>query len=643
MQYLDSYFENIIQKYGNSSLSDAVKLTVDKITPKYISDFNYREHLVGLLVGNVQSGKTSHMFGIISAMADEGFAVFLLLTSDNTLLHSQTLERAKNDLSNFCVCDESDFLLFQKNNLKSPVIIVLKKNYRVLKTWKTNFTSSKLCEGNPMFIIDDEADAASLNTLINQKKVSTINRELNNIKHISASSIYLQVTGTPQSIILQTLSSGWRPNYVDYFEPGNGYIGGNLLFNGIEGDPLVILTDDDESEDILTEDEFPENKLKIALLTHLISSAQILLASLGNVSNFLIHPSVKTVEHDKFAEKIGDYLNELNGNIVDSITIESFKNIYNNLLKTYNDLLPFSDILAFIQNALENNKICIKVLNSKSNFLENTNYNDGINIIVGGNSLGRGVTFPKLQTVYYCRLSKTPQADTMWQHSRIFGYDRIQGLIRVFMPPLLYKLFCEINSTNNSIIAQIQKYNSIDNLKIYYSEKIKPTRKNVLDNQQLSLIYGGVNYFPFNPVNLDIEALDKFLCNFTDEGHYSVNLNLFITILGYIDDELKDWNKLAFIKFINSYILNNKSMQGILIVRRERDIAKGTGSLLSPNDRQLGKSFSNNLVLTMYKITGNKGWENQKLWIPNIKFPDNIVFYDIHCSNSTLLNEAIVE
>lgn len=36
--------------------------------------------------------------------------------------------------------------------------------------------------------------------------------------------------------------------------------------------------------------------------------------------------------------------------------------------------------------------------------------------------------------------------------------------------------------------------------------------------------------------------------------------------------------------------------------------AKGTGTLLSPNDRALGQSFGNNVVLSMYKMTGQKGW-----------------------------------
>jgi len=37
--------------------------------------------------------------------------------------------------------------------------------------------------GNPLFIIDDEADAASLNTLVNRNKQSSINKFLDKIKY----------------------------------------------------------------------------------------------------------------------------------------------------------------------------------------------------------------------------------------------------------------------------------------------------------------------------------------------------------------------------------------------------------------------------------------------------------------------------
>ena len=69
--------------------------------------------------------------------------------------------------------------------------------------------------------------------------------------------------------------------------------------------------------------------------------------------------------------------------------------------------------------------------------------------------------------------------------------------------------------------------------------------------------------------------------------------------------------------------------QGILIARRNRDVAQGTGALLSPNDWNLGASFSSKVVLTMYQVTGNKGWGGKPLWVPNVKLPDGIIYYDV--------------
>lgn len=160
---------------------------------------------------------------------------------------------------------------------------------------------------------------------------------------------------------------------------------------------------------------------------------------------------------------------------------------------------------------MQDDKINILVLNSTSSFEENTQYETGINILVGGNSLGRGVTFPQLQTIYYCRVAKSPQADTMWQHARMFGYDRDPDLLRVYMPPKLYKLFSDINRTNNNIIAQVETADNGNDIKIFYPKGLKPTRKNVLDNKIVSIYTGGVNYFPFYPVNTDISALDEIL------------------------------------------------------------------------------------------------------------------------------------
>ena len=625
MSYLQNYLDRIKSK-GNPALAEAIRNTVDDVVPQYISNFSFTEHVVSLLVGDVQSGKTSHMFGLMCAAADESFMNFVLLTTDNILLQQQTLQRAQRDLCDFCVCDENDYLKFVNNNLRKPAVIILKKNSSVLNSWKNNFASTNFCAGNPLFIVDDEADAASLNTQVNKKRQSTINRCLEAIKKTTSSSIYMEVTGTPQSILLQTAKSGWKPYFIYYFKPGNGYMGGNFFFPP-EQPSQIIFTDNNEAEELLSDDEFPENGLKTALISHLLTSGHIMLSG-GKVCNFLIHPSVSTSQHACFANKIGSYLNEISHSHDETETKEAFKQVYENLKATKETLLSFEEIYKYIVDQLQNDKIGIMLLNSVVSYEENTKYETGINVIVGGNSLGRGVTFPQLQTIYYCRVAKNPQADTMWQHARMFGYDRDPFLMRVFMPPKLYKIFSDINRTNNSIVKQIE--NSINgcDIKIFYPTGLKPTRKNVLDKKAVGIFSGGVNYFPFYPINKDVSASDKLLTSF-EEDTYTVSLKLIVKIMEQLDSDVDDWSAKAFIGFINTLLATDPAAQGKLIVRRNRDIGKGTGTLLSPTDRKLGDEYTEHLVLTMYKITGNKekGWDGTELWIPNIKLPGDCVYY----------------
>ena len=625
MNYLESYLSRI-REHKNSALADAIKKTTEDIVPQYISNFSFKDHVVSLLVGDVQSGKTSHMFGLMCAAADEGFVNFILLTTDNIILQQQTYKRAVNDLCDFCVCDENDYLTFSQNNLRKPAVIVLKKNTSVLKQWKNNLASTNFCVGNPLFIVDDEADAASLNTQVNKNRQSTINRDLEAIKKTSSSSIYMQVTGTPQSILLQTRKSGWKPYFIYYFKPGKGYLGGDFFFK----EPVskqIIFTDNTEASDIIGDDEFPENGLKNALITHLITSAQIILNG-GGACNFLIHPSVKIVQHSIFASKIGNYLNEIAHSWNEDETREAFFAMYESLKETKPDILKFDKIYHFIVEQLQNDRIRILLLNSLSSYNQNVQYDKGINVIVGGNSLGRGVTFPQLQTIYYCRVAKSPQADTMWQHTRLFGYDRDADLMRVYMPPKLYKLFSDINRTNNSIIRQIENKSNGTDIKMFYPQGLKPTRKNVIDRKTVAIYSGGVNYFPCCPLNKNLANLDELLRPFENDV-YSVNLKLMIKILDNIDSEFGDWKSGVFISFLNTLLASNSSEQGRLIVRRNRDIGKSTGTLLSETDRLLGNQYQDQTVLTMYKITGNrdKGWDGRQIWIPNLKLPGTCIYY----------------
>lgn len=612
MKYLETYLKTI-EGRGNRQLADSIRKTVDHIAPKYLEGFSFCDHELGLLFGNVQSGKTGQMFGVISAAADLGFPVFLILTTDNVILQQQTIERVKEDLKGFCICDEYDSEIFAENCLMQPAIIVLKKNVRTLKQWSNILGSTGFMRGNPLFIIDDEADAASLNTMINRNSKSSINRYLDDIKARSACSIYLQVTGTPQALLLQTVSSRWHPYFSYYFRPGDGYLGGDFFFPP-EGNGHSIAYIDSLN-----------NPLEEALLHHLMVSG-IMLTAGKKVSNFLIHPSVRKSVHGRYQQEVSKALAELKGKCRDARFIAQLKQLYDQTVPDKFEKKEFSEVLGFIQALLENDEVKVLVMNGNSG-VGSDDYASGSNVIIGGNTLGRGVTFAGLQTIYYTRTAKKPQADTMWQHSRMFGYDRDAGLMKVFIDEHLYKLFADINATNNSIISQVERGTA--DVKIYYPEGLNPTRKNVLDNKKVVMISGGTNYYPYSPKNDTIADIDKLLEAFDEsQPYYQVSLRLMQEIFSHIRSE-DDFKVSVFSSIIEMVLADRPAGQGFLIVRRNRNVAKGTGALLSPNDWQLGASVTDKIVLTMYQMTGEKGWGGEKIWVPNIKLPDKMVYYDI--------------
>ena len=609
MRYLKNYLD-LLKNRGNIKLAESIQDTAEEIGSKYISSFSFTSHEIGLLFGNVQSGKTGQMFGVICKAADLGFPVFIILTTDNIVLQQQTLERVKSDLPDFLVCGENDSQLFINNCLMQPTIIVLKKNSRMLKLWSNLISSTGFMKGNPLFVVDDEADAASLNTLVNRNKQSSINKYLDIIKNGASSSIYLQVTGTPQAILLQTTQSGWHPYFVHYFQPGETYLGGDFFF---KQNPACI-----EYIDKI------DNPAHSVTVYHLAVTAQLLLSG-KSVSNCLIHPSVRQADHKKYADSIIDELNWCRSNIQNDFK-EEFMVYFNSLSPVKSVKVDSEKAFEAACSLLTNNDIKVLIMNGKTD-IDSSEYSNGCSFIVGGNTLGRGVTFPCLQTIYYSRTSKNPQADTMWQHSRMFGYDRDPGMMKVFIDEHLYKLFSDINATNNSSISQVE--NNISDIKIYYPPGLNPTRKNVLDNKHVEAISGGTNYYPFDTDNDSIDEINELLKVFSnDEPYYQINLRLMKTILGHIIPS-EDFKLEAYLSIIDIITSDNPTAQGVLIVRRNRDVAQGTGALLSPNDWQLGASFKKQPVLTMYQVTGNKGWHGKQIWVPNIKFPDNLIYYNV--------------
>ena len=209
----------------------------------------------------------------------------------------------------------------------------------------------------------------------------------------------------------------------------------------------------------------------------------------------------------------------------------------------------------------------------------------------------------------------------------MFGYDRDPGMMKVYIDERLYKLFSDINATNNSLISQAEA--GLENIKVYYPEGSAPTRKNVVDAKKVSIISGGTNYYPFDPDNDSIEKLNELLLPFSEKTPYhQVSLQIIKNILGHIIAS-PDFKLRAFLAIIDTLLSEKPTQQGILIVRRNRNVAQGTGALLSSDDWKLDGTFTKEVVLTMYQVTGEKGWKKKNLWVPNIKLPSGTAYYNV--------------
>lgn len=636
MTFLNSYLDGIHSRI----LVDSIVNTSNEVFANINKHYSFDKSLTGLLLGNVQSGKTGQMLGIISKLADEDYRLFLLLTTDNIDLQRQTYNRVLSSLPLFNVLSERDEEKFRALNQSSPLIIVLKKNSSVLKKWRDLLVASETFKGLPLVIFDDEGDASSLNTLVNRHKVSTINKRLDEIKSTATSSLYLEVTATPQAIILQSIISDWKPSFTNYFKPGIGYLGGNFFYS----DPksyCVRYTSEDELSQVLDDDDIPcPEGLKESIYTFLVLCAHKKLNGEQNC-NFLIHPSAKIYVHNKFKDIIDSQLNLLQRSTDDIGFKESLRAVWGDLQHTRPDLEPYEDIEEEVTSILDNEEMIVNKTNSKSFVCRDSTNPDalnlakGFNIVIGGNTLGRGITFPHLQVVYYCRNSKKPQADTFWQHSRIFGYDREPELVRIFMPESLYKVFVALNKANEIIVKQIEAGD--DTCQIIYPDNIQPTRKNVLDMNYLNVISGGVNYFPNFPVDGNVKVVDDMLNEFVEaDVPIQISQDIMIDLLEACDSESRDdFDKNKFISCIKALSVKRPTTKYRLIFRKDRNISKGTGTLLSPNDRLLGEKYSQDVILTMYRVNGtkDKGWNGIPLWIPNIKLPEGFCFYD---SNSVV-------
>lgn len=613
-----------------------IQLSVDPIggTPTQPSD--------GLLYGLIQSGKTSIITVATAMAADNAFHGIIVLTSDNDPLYDQTLERVRAGLRGVSVLGKKDWrdvARFARQLRTPPFVIVCSKNGSMLQSLLTAFQNAR-AKGLAMLIVDDEADQASLNTFTraNTGQISRINRVITDLRDYFPTNTYLQVTATPQSLFLQRPDHRYRPSFSVISEPGKGYVGGEAFF-GEGRDRLLRIVDLAEVTQLRASNQpaptgtLPAG-LKQALYTFLVAASAKVLQRPAEGFAFLCHVSMATRDHayivtliDAFKENTINTFHKPSSSKYTAMS-RGFKEAYDDLATTERGLPPFDKIVEQIKFYI--NGANIKLVNAISN--DEITLDSVFNLFVGGNKLGRGVTIKNLLVSYYGRNPRTPNADTVLQHARMYGYrEKDLGVTRLFLPQRLADHFTSIHQMEVSLRDLLQRNPDGCFEGIYISGQWQPTRRNVLDPTSLGVYVAGGSINPNYPLRDESSKkntawLDNQLTAIgDDESAQIVTIDRIVELMEKCKHDpahgTQLWN-LASIKAALEILKQRSGDKAYLVVRRGRNLTqprRETRGILEGGEGAVADRDAPALFMLRQDPTA-KG--EPAVWWPQLRFPD---------------------
>src|SRR5689334_1800932 len=167
--------------------------------------------------------------------------------------------------------------------------------------------------------------------------------------------------------------------------------------------------------------------------------------------------------------------------------------------------------------------INVKLVNGQTD--EDVAVRSPLSLFVGGNKLGRGVTIKNLLVSYYGRNPRQPQADTVLQHARMYGYRRKDiGLLRLFLPRELHTVFKAINRMERGLRDLIGSRPSEEFRGIFVEGSLSATRKKVLAPGAVGVYTAGGIYNPAqikrdSSVSGNTAKIDAILKPVGDKSH----------------------------------------------------------------------------------------------------------------------------
>jgi len=609
----------------------------------------------GLIYGHIQSGKTAVILTTMALAADNGYQNFIVMTSNLNDIYDQTLNRIKSSLDNFQVFGKKDF----KNSIggcitNSPSVLVVSKHRATLEKVR-NIAQQLNWQKQPVMIIDDEADQASLDTNINNddKPTSAINHEIKKLRAQLSSHDYLQTTATPQSLLLQDRDSEFKPDFVVTTIEGTGYVGGNYFFGSEEElseklEHICIVPVEDVT--CLTSNGNLPNSVKNSILLFLLGATALRLSGHKKKYTYLLHTSHRQATHEQERELFNRFINDLKSQLetptqsMDSSLKTNLDQVYQELKRTFAGSLPELTTLLTKVKITSTDVLTINA-SSKEPLIPPQRRHT---IYIGGTRLGRGVTIKNLLVTYYGRDAQNAQMDTVLQHARMYGYRKEElPAIRIYLPQNLEDRFRDIHQIDNSLRDMCQEEHQAIRL-IPLTENVKRlTRPNVLNQNTVSLhtYLGGKQYFPHLPISSpeelgnQTEELDKLLRDYEDKKTHSVTLDEIRNILNFkfaTPTHLDTWKDELIRQAISSLMEQYGNKATLVVINRNANLFKAEsrgfreiGSIIPENmKKRLKEEVDPNYpALFMSRNKGEReqkkpgGWNGVPFWIPVVQFP----------------------
>ena len=470
----------------------------------------------GLVIGDVQSGKTATYIGIVNKAADAGYKLVVLLTGATESLRKQTQYRVDEGFlgkdSSVVKHDkiigvgkyptQSKFLRGQgmttsakdfvtatfkgqavniDPNADHPYVFVVKKNTKPLEnliSWLEGQFDGEQFD-IPLLVVDDESDYASVNTnysAAGDKSPTAINAKIRELLKLTTRSSYMAFTATPFANVFidhnsydEALKDDLFPHhYIFALSSPSNYVGAEKYFGTSDEKVVTGLVDITDAHEAFP----PKHKshlsvaalpasLEEAIRTFVVASAIRLLRGDKSAHSMLVNVSrfkhVQSQVFDLVAHEFARIKNAIEIHAQPPTSGPDTHKVLIRLAQSYETHFADTQTTWFaVRDKLLGAVIdtTVELVNSSR---DKTSDDKVRNMIaVGGDVLSRGLTIEGLTVSYFYRI--VGAADTLLQMARWFGYrPGYEDIVRVWISPDVADQFRFVSDVSEELRAQIRE------------------------------------------------------------------------------------------------------------------------------------------------------------------------------------------